>query len=830
MPATSPRTRATAFIEDGGRDIVYAFRAFRRAPLSALTIVATVALGLGLVTVVFTFFNTFIFRVDKVLNPSELFGVERPRSPAGDRVRFTRPDYEALRHETSVFSDAFAMLPDVDSRIDGRMMAGTLVTGNFFQVLGVGAALGRTLTPADDERFAGQPVVVISHAAWTRLFASDPAVIGRGLIVNGFPYQIVGVMPEGFRGLDVGTPDYWAPLALLGQVRPIHAGREDSVGIDIVGRLKPGLSRATALAGLVVWDSGRIGGRAADRRPPNITLEPRRGTLPQPGEALLLFTPLFFAFGLILFIGCANVTNLLLARAVSRQREIGVRLALGASRRRIVRQLLTESLLLALASAAVGFAISRGVLAAAIYAATRTMPPEIAELVQLNMPGVDWRIAVFLVSGAMVSTIFFGLAPALQATRLELVRAMRGEILRDSRPGRARNVLIGVQVTASALLLVCSAVFLRSALAAATVDPGMRTADTVIVEIVNEPSRNAMVQAVIAEPLVASVAAVWPDLLGRPRVASAEAPPDAALASPAVKSTVAYKFASPEYFNVLDIEILRGRAFTQADRSANAAVVVVSETVARQLWPDRDAVGQILRLDPDPNSETRRIDEPPLPARTLMVVGVARDVAGFRFAGFKEAGIYVPIDAGHAKTSLTARVHGDPDQARRALLQRLTAIDPNMGQIMTMRTVARIETYLLQIAFWSTLVLGGLALVLTLSGLFSVLSCLVEQRTKEIGVRMALGATAPNIGGMVLQQSVRPVGLGLVFGAGLAAALGIVLMSTPAASAIGASVRVFDPVAYAASLIVIVAACGLAALVPALRAARIDPIAALRQD
>jgi predicted permease len=814
--------RGTAFIDGCVRDILYAFRTFRRAPLAALTVVTTVALGLGLVAVVYTFLNALIFRVDQVPNPGELFAVERPRSPGGERVRLTRPQFDALRRETGVFSDAFAMLPDIDSRIDGRMMAGTLVTGNFFQVLGVSAALGRVLTPADDERDAGRPVVVLSHRGWSRRFASDPSVIGRSLLVNGVRFEIVGIMPEGLRGLDVAAPDYWAPLAFLAQFRPIHAGHEDAVGLDIVGRLKPGLSRKQALAELVVWDSRRVEGSVGDRRSRNITLEPRQGTIPQPAEAMLVFSPLFFAFGLILMIGCANVANLLLARAVSRQRELGIRLSLGASRRRIVRQLLTESLLLALASAALGFVISRAVLAGTIDAVMSTLAPELAETISVSVPAADWRVVLFLVAGAMASTVFFGLAPALQATRLELVRTIRGEVTRDARPGRARGVLVGVQVAASALLLISSAVFLRGALASSTADPGMRTADTVIVEIINEQTRTAMVQTVAAEPSVVSMAASWPDVLSRPRIAFADAQGG--------RSNVAYKFVSPEFFSVLGIDLLRGRGFTQAERTSTAAVAVVSETVARRLWPNSDAVGQVLYLEPDPNSETRRVDEPPLRSRSFTVVGIARDVAGFRLAGYDEAGVYVPINAAAAKTALTVRVKGDPDQARRALLQRLTVVDPNMGQVVTMRTLARMETYLLQVGFWLTLALGALALALTLSGLFSVLSYLVEQRAKEIGVRVALGATARDVSGLVLFQSVRPVGFGLIAGAGLAAAIGILLMATPAASAIGKIVHVLDPVAYAASLLCIVPACVLAALIPALRAARIDPIATLRQD
>ena len=217
----------------------------------------------------------------------------------------------------------------------------------------------------------------------------------------------------------------------------------------------------------------------------NLVLEPKSGTASLSAETTLLFTPLFFAFGLILLIGCANVANLLLARAVARQREIGIRLAIGASRRRIICQLLTESLLLALASAVLAFGISRLVLEGVVYAVTSTMPPDIGDI-RLAVPPGDWRVALFLVAGAVVSTMFFALLPALQATRLELVRAVRGEVVRDARPGRARSVLVALQVTASALLLICSAVFLRSALATASIDPGIRAADAVLVGIANE--------------------------------------------------------------------------------------------------------------------------------------------------------------------------------------------------------------------------------------------------------------------------------------------------------------------------------------------------------
>jgi putative ABC transport system permease protein len=276
--------------------------------------------------------------------------------------------------------------------------------------------------------------------------------------------------------------------------------------------------------------------------------------------------------------------------------------------------------------------------------------------------------------------------------------------------------------------------------------------------------------------------------------------------------------------------MLRGRAFTAGEGAGRLPVVIVSESLANRIWPAGDAVGQVLELDPDPNSPTRRADEPPMNSRTFTVVGVARDVPGIRLADFKWADVYVPTGAQMAETSLVARVHGDPDQVRRTLLDRLTLVDPNMGQILTLRTMVRMETYFLGIAFWTTLVLGGLALSLTVSGLFSVLSYLVEQRTKEIGVRMALGATSKNVTRLVLAQTSRPVIAGLLAGTALALALATLLLSIPAAGAIGDVIHVLDPIAYVTSLLVIVAACLFAAAVPAARASRLDPMRTLREE
>ena len=451
--------RGVAVVDNLRRDTGYALRGFARAPLVALTIIATVGLGLGLVAAAFTFLSTFLFRVNRVPDIHQMFAVERARTGDDPAPPLMRSQFDALARDTGAFTGVYAQFGDVDSQVEGRTMTGSLVTGNFFQVLGVHAAMGRSLVPSDDEPLAGRQVMVLSHRGWERMFSRDPAILGREVLVNGLAFQIVGVMPEGFRGLMVGAPDYWAPLSLLGQLVPAHRGRPAEAGVGVIGRLRPGLTPQQARAELAVW-------HAAQSQLPNergvsdIVLTPRRGTVPQPLEAVIVTAPLFFAFGLILLIGCANVTNLLLARGVARQREIGIRLSIGATRRRIVLQLLTESLLLALMAAAAGYGISRVVLWGIISAVMTSMPVGIGD-VRLTVPAADWRVVLFLLIGAVLSTAFFGLMPALQATRIEPVRMIRGEVARDTRPGRTRNFLIGLQVSASALLLICAAVFLR---------------------------------------------------------------------------------------------------------------------------------------------------------------------------------------------------------------------------------------------------------------------------------------------------------------------------------------------------------------------------------
>jgi predicted permease len=821
--------RGTAVIDNTIRDVQYALRAFVKAPLTAFTIVVTVAIGLGVVAVLFTVLNALIFRVDNVPDVSQIYELQGPPLANGDQAPLARPVFDAMRSETRVFTDVYAAVPAIDLRVDGRRMGVTLVTGNFFDVVRVNPVMGRGLTLEDDERSGGNPVIVLSHKGWDRHFKRDPNVIGRTLLVHDAPFEIIGVTPEGFRGLEVSAPDFWAPLSHLPVFQPQYRGRENDIDLDIIGRLRPDISMENARAQLAAWYSNRSP-QPNDRRELTIDLAPQRGTVPLSMEEMALFAPLFVAFGLILLIGCANVANLLLARGVARQREIGIRLSLGASRKRIVRQLMTESVFLALLAAAGGYLISRLALQGAVYWALRTMPIDLGEI-NLGVPAADWRVAVFLVVAAVGATGFFALIPALQATRIDPVRTLRGELVKDARPGRARNALIGVQVFASALLLICAAIFLRSAVASSQFNPGLRISDTVLIDIDNEPKRGAMIQALASESTITAYAAVRPQLLAPLRLAVADAGTG--------NTSVTFKAVSSAYFDVLGIPLVRGRAFTEFERDHDA-VVIVSESVARALWPNGSGVGESFRLEPDVTvkegggfltiNPDAAVDLALMQPRTVTVVGVARDVPGFRITDVKEAGVFLPTSLDVAKTSVVARVQGPPNLARETLLDHLTKVDPGMGNIITIQTVARLETFFLQIAFLVSVILGGLALLLTVSGLFSVLSYLVEQRTREIGVRMALGASSHKVTQLMLAQTTRPVIYGLMAGAGCAAALAAAVLATPVGAYISQIVHVADPVAYAASLLVIIAACLLAAWIPAARAATVDPMRTLRQE
>jgi len=801
--------RGTGGLDAVVRDLAYAVRTWRRAPLAAVTIVLTVALGLALVTIAFTAYSAFFLRTDAVPHPQELFELYRPPRPGTDvAMPFTQRDAESFRAANTVFRDVAVADRDVEVRIDGRLGRMTAVGGNFFRMAGVSAAQGRTLTPADDQTGAS-PVILLSDRGWTKLFFRDPAVIGRTTRVNGVAVQVVGIMPGGFRGLAISTPDFWTPLAASPVMRESSAQQRGERPVEIIGRLRAGVSRSEAEAVVRQWAAGP-GYQAVDGQPLSATLRPRTGVSPDTGLEMLAFaTPLFFVFGLILLIACANVASLLLARSVARQQELGVRLSLGATRRRLVRQLLTEGLVLGAAASALAYPISRVLAASVMGVVVSSVPPEFSEQINFSVPEGDWRVLPFLTAGAVAATVMFGLLPALQATRLDPVRTMRGEVLQDARPGRARRTLMVLQVGTSTLLLICAAIFLRGVFIAAAADPGMRTADTVMVGIGTESRRAAVLDALAADSRVTMISATS---------GPGEQWLDVRAVETAVVSRQRYQSVSGNNFALLDIPLLSGRPFSSTEDSPDSGVVIVSDRLAQSLWPGTEPIGRTLRMTVTSPAQ-----------RTFTVVGVVRDRSA---EGFGEGGaaLYLPAKPSSPGMELVLRVNEDPLSARARLLDRLTRIDPGLAHVRTLRSISRGRETILRMAFLVAVGLGGLALLLTASGLFSVLSFLVQQRRKEIGVRMALGASARAVARLVLTESARPVIVGASAAVVLAGGAASALMATPIAADIGQMVHVLDPVAYIAALLVIVTACAAAAAAPALRAMRVDPSAMLREE
>ena len=825
--------RGTGLIDSLRQDVRFALTTFRRAPLSALTVVVTVALGLGLVGAVFTGYSAFFLRADAVTNPDEIFEVRRPPEPGNTRVwdPFVPADYEALRRNTQVLTDAAATVANVDTRITGLPATGTLVTANFFQVLGARAQSGRTLGPGDD----GRAALILSHRGWVRLFASDPSVVGTTVNVAGEPFVVAGVMSPAFAGEAVVTPDFWAPLGWIGRLRPSVAGSEDRVALDVIARLRAGVSVETATAALTAWAAADSAMAPTGHFPKTIWLKPLGVSWSDAARGLQAFAPLFVVFGLILFVACANVANLLLARGVARQREIGIRLSMGASRRRIVRQLLTESLLLSLVSAALAFELSELFVKSAAYAVSAMAPSDLAVRIGAAGLGVDWRLAIFLAAGALLSTALFGLAPALHTTRVDLIRAMRGELLPDVRPGRAPRALIAFQVTASSLLAIGAAVFLRSAFVAEHARPTVRIDDTVLLSTMSEPARASVLQTVRDDPAVERVAASQPAALSRSFGELAEATLLGPDSTPISRNAVDYKFVSPGYFALLEIQLLRGRVFGPTEVDEQSGVAVVSESTARRLWQSVEVVGQKVRLNAVRTSNSKlTTSENPVPtpsSRTFLVIGVVKDAtAGQGMFELHDAGLYLPARADSAGMSLVMRLRGDPEAARQQLGERLLKVDPAVGTITSLRSMAGRAVFLLRLASAITFLLGGLALAITLSAVFGVLSYLVNRRVTEFGVRMSLGATSRDITRLVLGESMWSVVGGTLAGAMLAILTAEVLRALTVLAPDGGVIRVFDPMAYALSMVGIVAACAVAASIPAWHASRIDPATALRQE
>lgn len=788
-----------AWLESLLLDLRHAVRSFKRTPIFAATVISTIGLALGLNTTLFTVFNAYVLQPYAVRDPYSLFYVAW-NTKAGGR-NLTWREFKDLQRQNPVLSDVMA---DGDSiQIPSQGLMGRAVSGNYFTALGASAILGRTLTPEDSAGAYGAPTLVLSYQSWQKRFGADPDILGRRILVRSDWYQVVGVTQPGFMGVEMGANGFYIPLtpSSRGQIR------------KVIGRLREGITLQQAQAALAVWARQETSDLPDAERATGVILESQATPLPLDRESLLLFAPIFVSFGLVLLIACTNVANMMLARTIARQREIGVRLALGAARLRLMRQLLTESLLLALPAAALAFGVSEAALSFVQHLVFATLPPLMGPMLQFRSLPPNFAVFTFILIAAIVATLVFGLAPALQATRPDLVLATRGDFSNDFRPARLRHALVVCQVTVCLLLLICAGVLLRATRKVEDLDTGLVTRGAFHIEV-DPKYQSKIVDRLKSEPNLESLAAAWqPPLYGRFQTLPV------AVDQHGDVTWARYDFVSPQYFDVFHIPLLSGRNFTPEEAKTESSVVVVSLATARRLWPNQNAVGQSIRLVEDATFKGR---VPPF--HTAEVIGVARDVAsGMVSDGLDPTCLYFPTSLlGAENGSLLVRFKENGDATPRSFMAALEQAAPDAALIHPMDELLALETYMFRISSWVSSFLGGLALVLTFSGIYGVMSYLVSQRTREIGIRLALGATPLKVIRIVMANSMQMAGLGM--GLGLLLALALVRVFGSQIQAI----KIFDGLAFFGATAVVAAAALVAACVPSWRAASVDPASTLR--
>jgi predicted permease len=812
------------FLETLAQDARFALRILSRTPAFATTVVLTLGVGLGLNTMLFTLFNAYVLRPAAVHDPYSLYQLAYSTQRVRTRPTFSWDQYQAIRSHSPALTDAIAS-EEFFARVDNRSLDGLLVSGNYFTMLGVATSIGRPILPDDAATEGTGRVMVLSHQMWKSEFGADPAIVGRKILVNAQPLVVIGVCGADFAGLSMSdTPeDFYVPITMAGLLVP----RSDPLAPDrpavlqLVGRLLPGVSPDRAQAALTAAMRQLTEELPETERAIQAVMGSKATAVPLDPRVIAVFSPLIMAFGLVLVICCANVTNMMLARAIGRQREIGVRLSLGASRSRLVRQLVSENVLLALFAGAVGLAVSYLATRGAQQLLVSTLPASYAKLFRLVPLTVDRRVVLFIVIAAGLATIVSGLAPALQATRVTLVGALRGEFSAKVRSSRLRYALVVSQITVCLLLLVLTGVLVRSSSTYQTTEVGYNLRGLVSPLLLNRPDPSGslkLFQHLAVQPWVGGLAAtIRPPLSGLSR-SFAVVP-----AGGSQSEQASYNLVSPEYFGLLGIPILRGRNFAGAEANTEAAVAVISEATARRFWPHEDALGKTIQIGVSKNKIPG--EQPKM--GPVVVIGIAKDVvSGMLFNGLDSTMVYLPTSVTAARAPLLlVRGKSDTAAARDALEAAITAVIPDRGVLtVSMEDSFAVQVYPFRAGSLVAFALGAMALGLAVAGMYGVMSYLVGQRTKELGIRMALGATPGSVVRLILRHSGRLAATGLLLG---------VLFSLGASKLLGHvffMIHAFDPVAYVGGLAAVAAAAMAAAFIPSRRASRIDPVETLRAE
>lgn len=796
-------------VETIWQDLRYGWRGLLHAPGFVLTVTMTIALGLAVNTALFTLFDANYLRPIPVRDPLslyEMFWIDR----SGNVNDFSWAEYREFLAQNPAFSEA-AAFRWAEVRLAGRHLLGVLVTDDYFRMLGVRAELGRTLLPGDASNSA-PAVVVLAHTTWQSQFGSASDIVGKKILLRGHPFEVVGVAPPEFTGL--GNPtDFWAPITMASVFDPNSDlfGPSHPRALGIVARLKSGFALRQAENGVASWARRFTADLPAAEQAMAATLVSRATRKPfSPRNNAGFFSLVLAAFAAILMIACTNVANMMLARSVARQREIGVRLSLGASRGRLIRQLLTESTLMVLPSAALGVLLSQGIIKACLWLLVTTLPPGIAGFMnKIPRLSPDIRVLGFSLAAAFLAAIVCGLAPALQSTRTNLTQAARGDF-GNWRPSRVTNALLAGQIVVCVLMLITAGVVLRGIKGVQVLDATLSTRNAIELKI-QEDSRAMVLDRISREPALRSLATAISAPVERKPIALVKSASGAILASAA-------NSVSPEYFSTFDIPLLRGRNFTAEEARSGSPVVLLSQTAASQLWPNQEP-GRSLDLvaDQAASAEFRR-------NQTVAVVGIVADEPSRWIAnGESKAIVYFPTDSKTPGTKLFLGVRGAAGPVIHRLDADLTDALEEIDTLQICRWVME-DSYSLHIVYWLAIALGSLALLLTLSGIYGVVAHIVSQRTKEIGIRMALGATTRSVERLVLKQSMRLAVTGGIVGCMLALGVSKIL------SSILLMINTYDVAVYSGGIAFVWMACAAAAYLPARRVARVDPALTLRYD
>ena len=823
--------RAGAIFEQVLQDIRFGARMLRKNPGFTAVAVLTIALGIGVNASIFAVFNSAALRplslpeANRVLSVYQTVRTTEGRNIIGGANLFPYTDYLEYRARNEVFHALAAYTPETRATLDDGQteLTGQLTSCNYFDVVDVKPVLGRPFAEAECSAPGAGPVVVISDQLWRDNFHSDPAILGKTIRLNHMPLTVIGVGAPNFRGTEIIPASFWTPVSnytaifkRFDKVDMLHA--QDWSWLTMIGRLQDGVSVAQARAGLGVIAADMDRKHAGRHTSLTVDTATFFGRPDMHQVVLGVGAVLLIAVALVLLIACANLANLMLARAASRTREVAVRLAVGASRGRLVRQLLTESLLIASVGGMLGCAVSMWTEQALVKTVIASIPNS-GDAPVLNL-SPDIRVLLYALALTLLTGIAFGLAPALQASRADLnVELKREGNVPEPRRAIMRHALIGAQVAMCMVLLIAAGLLLRGLYHAQTIDPGYDMSHQAMVTFDAQREGYSLAQA---QAFNATMTERIRSLPGVTDVVPTFGAPLAEMHAVSMFSRVGEPHAIPVEFNLVGqgffssvgIPLVRGRAFSENEIRNSADVAIVSESAARRLWPGQDPIGKRLHGGMPPEKD-------------MEIIGVARDVQVADLGDAHKPFIYLPAVPAQALEihTLLVRTTGEARHSLPVIRQAAHAVAPT-AKIDVAALQDSIEQWIApaRVCVVLAAALGGLGLLLVSIGIYGTVSYSVTRRVREIGIRMTLGARSGDVLRVVLQRALRPVLIGAAVGVVLCVGVGRILR------VLLFGVSPLDPIAYLSVAVFLFAVALLASYLPARRALRVDPMTAIRHD